>query len=581
MATGDRALHCDPPPLIQHQLALDEDLASIQRQLTSISISNDQHVISYSPHGTSSSVRYNLDILRLIFNATFPSPDLLDTSPSTVTPCSWVEVMSSKLSLALVCKAWHHVVIPFVYEDVVFHRLRQIAAFARTLKSDTALGGLVRRLKIDCSVPLQYQQAVEECLSSIYGACTDLRRLSYTLNYFRWRWYRQQGVAVTPLQIPTAIANRVVEWECGTGTAGDYDPEGRWVNTIGGLIPFSAFPNLVSLTLHCLIPPECLPIDIELLCLRDLRLSRFRPVRVAAYIQPLVSWHIPQLQRLAIIPYTTELLFTTGVSHAIPSIDEWLPFLMLHGQTLRSLDLGQFTSHYSLLTVIKTRTSLKHIVLGNSLIPKNLTEFLDSLGDAQDIHIDIWAPRAAFYRNNSPIDESPQLFWDAVAGRKNVRLLDTGLTCVPNLPWSLPPRRQSPQAMERDGYKTIFHWIGRLCIVETVWCLMREEADWDTWFDTRPVIAESLAAVERENPHSDDWEVENSRQAEEVDTDLDMDEDDSSVSSDSWASTTSGSDQEMDASELEELGNEEASVSLVEHASIEELLSIHQISYEP
>ncbi|KAI0073484.1 hypothetical protein K474DRAFT_1710665 [Panus rudis PR-1116 ss-1] len=98
----------------------------------------------------SNAEQYPLDVLRLIFTATSPNPDEIDTSDADLLPRPYNQAMQNKRAVALVCRSWHHAAASFVYDDVVFHRPRQVAALARALKDDPALGGLIPQIQLLC-----------------------------------------------------------------------------------------------------------------------------------------------------------------------------------------------------------------------------------------------------------------------------------------------------------------------------------------------------------------------------------------------------------------------------------------------
>ncbi|KAI0076746.1 hypothetical protein K474DRAFT_1203448 [Panus rudis PR-1116 ss-1] len=409
-------------------------------------------------------------------------------------PSPWAEVMSTKTLLASVCKTWHHVAVPFIYEDVVFHRPRQIAALARTLTDDPALCPFVRRLKIDCNVPLRYQNAVEQSLSFIYGACPNIYKLSYNLSYFAMTrlWY-QPRMDIVPFQPHPNIMDGIVEWECG-GASGwcvvysGREPEAQWLD-VGGLLSFTLFPNLLSLTLHCLlIPTDCLPKGIRLQRLTDLRLLDVHQSGDTSYFRPLLTWHLPRLGRL-IVPCSAQ---QEPSDKALD--DDFSDFLNRHGENIWSLDLSgrplssRVIAGHSVPTsivagAVEACPALKHVVLTDS----SQAEILFLSEAYGHIHFDNWVSHDVFCRASESFTPS-QPSWGTIAKKPgmNLRLLDRSIRhYIPNILRTFPPRRLSSQAMARDGYQTIFHRVGRLRMIENVWCLARNE-DWEIYSEIHP-----------------------------------------------------------------------------------------------
>ncbi|RPD58026.1 hypothetical protein L226DRAFT_467302 [Lentinus tigrinus ALCF2SS1-7] len=88
----------------------------------------------------------------------------------------WLCELRTKLALPLVCRATLTTGMCVLYEDVVIRRMGQIPALARTLRSPTGLGCLIRSIRIDsCPVWTRCSLVVQEDLQFILAQCTALR----------------------------------------------------------------------------------------------------------------------------------------------------------------------------------------------------------------------------------------------------------------------------------------------------------------------------------------------------------------------------------------------------------------------
>ncbi|KAI0682033.1 hypothetical protein C8Q76DRAFT_763865 [Earliella scabrosa] len=132
---------------------------------------------------TSAFARLPTEIIFTIFRATVSPPECHDPSITRGAFNPWLTELRTKKSLVLVCKAMHWLGMTVLYEDIVFRRMWQIPALARTLQLRD-IGPVVSRwIKsirlVECLVPYWSTTVVREDFHLILKQCTSLRSFSY------------------------------------------------------------------------------------------------------------------------------------------------------------------------------------------------------------------------------------------------------------------------------------------------------------------------------------------------------------------------------------------------------------------
>ena len=127
------------------------------------------------------------ELLLHIFKATVPP--LYQHDPSVVPgPRNpWLAALRTRKALVLTCKTFFAPATEVLYEDIVFRRMGQIPAFARTLGAFPPLYGrrpdfglLVKRIRMDgCVIWAPCADVVREDLGLILRRCLSLRSFSF------------------------------------------------------------------------------------------------------------------------------------------------------------------------------------------------------------------------------------------------------------------------------------------------------------------------------------------------------------------------------------------------------------------
>ncbi len=117
------------------------------------------------------------EVLMRIFKAA--SPCQYEHDPSVMRPWStWLDDLRFRKGLVLVCKAFAGPATAALYEDVVFRRMGQIPALARTLSSGVGrnVSPLIQRIRMDsCVIWAPCAEVVKNDLLFILRRCTALR----------------------------------------------------------------------------------------------------------------------------------------------------------------------------------------------------------------------------------------------------------------------------------------------------------------------------------------------------------------------------------------------------------------------
>ena len=93
--------------------------------------------------------------------------------------------LSTRRALVLICKSWYGPASEALYIDVVFRRMGQISAFARTLSSAAVVyaqdpSRFVRRIRMEtCLILSSYAENVKKDLALVLRRCTSLEAFSF------------------------------------------------------------------------------------------------------------------------------------------------------------------------------------------------------------------------------------------------------------------------------------------------------------------------------------------------------------------------------------------------------------------
>ena len=111
------------------------------------------------------------------------SPRQYEHDPSVMRPWgTWLHDLRFRKGLVLVCSAFAGPATAVLYEDVVFRRMGQISALARTLSSEVGrnVSSLIQRIRMDsCVIWAPCAEVVKNDLLFVLRRCTALRSVSF------------------------------------------------------------------------------------------------------------------------------------------------------------------------------------------------------------------------------------------------------------------------------------------------------------------------------------------------------------------------------------------------------------------
>ncbi|KAI0647717.1 hypothetical protein C8Q79DRAFT_1008132 [Trametes meyenii] len=131
-------------------------------------------------HDDTCITRLPQELLLRIFLATIPDDYVHDPSISSGPRNTWAVSVSTRRALSLVCKAWYGVATEALYADIVFRRMGQISALARTLRSARVLYGsdpsrFIKRIRMrQCLVRRKCAAVIKQDLAFVLQHCARL-----------------------------------------------------------------------------------------------------------------------------------------------------------------------------------------------------------------------------------------------------------------------------------------------------------------------------------------------------------------------------------------------------------------------
>ncbi|KAH7107387.1 hypothetical protein BKA62DRAFT_753342 [Auriculariales sp. MPI-PUGE-AT-0066] len=108
------------------------------------------------------------ELLKEIFDVLLHVPDHLfnDTSPRS----PFASITSSSSTLLLICKRWLRICTPILYGTVILRSPAQIIALNHTIEANSRLAKLVRRLRLEGTVPATFPEIAKR-MSAIEDIC--------------------------------------------------------------------------------------------------------------------------------------------------------------------------------------------------------------------------------------------------------------------------------------------------------------------------------------------------------------------------------------------------------------------------
>ncbi|CAL1716884.1 unnamed protein product [Somion occarium] len=430
-------------------------------------------------------IRIHPIALRLVFDASFPPPEYLDPSLSHGPLSPWCQAIRAKKALGLVCTYWHMVATPILYEDVVFRRVGQIPAFARTLRSRPYVAQFVKGLTFSCEVPPPLDDVVKASLMCILEQCSRIRSLSCLTPFVGWLQTNSRGLDILA-QIPTTFLKDGSYATTNLVYLNDY-----LFNTLPDILPspiIIAFSQMTSLSLTSrpmkrLNAPEMRAIPPTLRSLhfprlKDLTLRTGGNGITGAYLTLITTWDLPQLERL-----TADFLYRDPSS--LFSVQE-AAFFQRFGKQLKVLDMD-FTPMWAVPppdpnpgNILNLCPALEHIVL---FLPDlfRVQDYMSSVRN--NTFVDVWIRSNHFQPDDFDTDPQEYLPCDLDeprvygVGKKylgpNFRFLDMGLQHIRDLPFILPPNSIT------EGEKTVYlHRIFDLRFAQSRRAIFTVGEDW-------------------------------------------------------------------------------------------------------
>ncbi|KAI0774628.1 hypothetical protein BD413DRAFT_535263 [Trametes elegans] len=309
------------------------------------------------------------EILSLIFEETLP--DLYGCDPAITGPGIsnlWLTSLRTRAALTVVCKGWLGPATELLYSDIVFRRMGQISALARTfreLQLGRDLPRLVRSIRIDsCIVLPPFVYVVAEDLDFILQNCTRL--ISFTFrphNAFPPEdWPPREGINL--IHILDGTTNRARQSLCERAAGGLKALDITMVRNKQWLINFlpvlTSAVHLTSLALGPLSMSEfmesgTLPL-LDFPQLESLQLDfSLRSRELGEYVRQ--KWQMPALKALTLINCDAP---PEGLLHAHGSRLTYLHFYV--DQTHWRTQHMQFTANSLLPRLERTCPAIEHLV---------------------------------------------------------------------------------------------------------------------------------------------------------------------------------------------------------------------------
>ncbi|KAI0712591.1 hypothetical protein C8Q76DRAFT_576083, partial [Earliella scabrosa] len=120
-----------------------------------------------------------------IFHATILHPDTCDYSVSAGPRSPWVVSQNTRMAAVLVCRSWYGPASEALYHEVVFRRVGQICALARTLRATDVVyaqnpKNFIRSIRLESLVYLPAcEDIAKKDLAFILQHCTSLTSFTF------------------------------------------------------------------------------------------------------------------------------------------------------------------------------------------------------------------------------------------------------------------------------------------------------------------------------------------------------------------------------------------------------------------
>ena len=264
--------------------------------------------------------------------AVIPGRHQYDSSILAGPRSPWLESLNTRKSLTLVCRAWNGPASEALYTDIVFRRMGQISALARTFRASAVVNAphrvrFVKRIYMNsCAIMSSCDNVIKEDLTYLLRHCTELESFM-----FRPHPYMEYMDVYGAPRYPSSMFNplwildtdeacvHALEERCATGLqelvcATDLTPD----QSLDVLRIIQVGVNLKSLTLGAMSLPmrgwnftEMGAQPAELPRLEELQIHlKHYTDSLSDFISE--SWTLPRLERLTLVgcDYLPECLLT-------------------------------------------------------------------------------------------------------------------------------------------------------------------------------------------------------------------------------------------------------------------------------
>ncbi|KAL1669992.1 hypothetical protein GGF50DRAFT_122714 [Schizophyllum commune] len=353
------------------------------------------------------------EVLSIIFDWAMEPSFLIRPTFATIPSDAWAICMRTKRSLALVCRSWNAVALEFLYRDIGFTSIGQIAAFQESLSNSKGdLASLVRTVTVACYVASYHRPVYYEDLCAILLMCRRLHSFSTCIREpldpsFGYRFQSH----LCPISLPRCVVNLSINDEPHL--------------TVAEILPLvkstSARLQSLDFALTDSIEDHLFERDLEFDCLTAFSLDCPR----VDILYMVSRWSTPRLTHL------------TLSSMSLPDAEApFLEFLTHNGREIEYLHLrdGWSTINESNQLAVQQRCpKLKHLVLSFRM--------RWTISHASVRWVDIWEPpeytggarEILSFRHY--VRGLPAVF----PALRGIRTLDYGLFFMPDLPRILQP----------------------------------------------------------------------------------------------------------------------------------------------
>ncbi|KAL1757653.1 hypothetical protein FB107DRAFT_289214 [Schizophyllum commune] len=353
------------------------------------------------------------EVLSIIFDWALEPSFLIRPTFATIPSDVWAICMRTKRSLALVCRSWNAVALEFLYRDIGFTSIGQIAAFQESLSNSKGdLASSVRTITVACYVASYHRPVYYEDLCAILLMCRRLHTFSTCIRgpldpSFGYRFQSH----LCPISLPRCVVNLSINDEPHL--------------TVAEILPLvkstSARLQSLDFTLTDSIEDHLFERDLEFDCLTAFSLDCPR----VDILYMVSRWSTPRLTHL------------TLSSMSLPDAEApFLEFLTHNGREIEYLHLrdGWSTINESNQLAVQQRCpKLQHLVLSFRM--------RWTISHPSVRWVDIWEPpeytggarELPSFRHY--VHGLPAVF----PALRGVRTLDYGLFFMPDLPRILQP----------------------------------------------------------------------------------------------------------------------------------------------